>query len=92
MGIAGKHEGLCSGGAQGGLGSRFPGCLEEIMLGRVREAMDEQKRDTAVIRTIMKKVLVALKRLHSLGARPQQPHPLPPIDLASHACVHALLR
>ncbi len=58
---------LC-GGAQGGLGSRFPGCLEAIMLGRVREAMDEQKRDTAVIRTIMKKVLVALKRLHSLGA------------------------
>ena len=48
------------------------------MLGRVREAMDEQKRDTAVIRTIMKKVLVALKRLHSLGAlAPSAQNPLP---------------
>jgi hypothetical protein len=53
--------------AQGSLGARFPGCLEEIMLGRVRDNADQQKRDAAVIRTILKKVLVALKRLHSLG-------------------------
>ena len=71
---------------QGGLGSRFPGCLEEIMLGRVREGMDEQKRDTAIIRTIMKKVLVALKRLHSLGkpshAVPPPAQPFIPLNVA----------
>ena len=56
-------------GPQGNLGARFPGCLEAIMLGREREGADEQKRDAAIVRTIMKKLFVALKRLHSLGAR-----------------------
>ena len=50
---------------------RFPGCLEAIMLGREKEGADELKRDAAIIRTIMKKLFVALKRLHSLGARQQ---------------------
>ncbi|CAL8467457.1 g6995 [Coccomyxa elongata] len=52
---------------QGSLGARFPECLEEIMLGRVKEGVDEVKRDTAIIRKVLKKLLVALKGLHSLG-------------------------
>lgn len=55
----------CAG--QGGLGARFPGCLEEIMLGRVREGIDEEKRDAAIIRVVLKKLLTAVKGLHSLG-------------------------
>jgi serine/threonine protein kinase len=66
---------------QGNLGGRFPGCLEAIMLGRVREGVDEQKRDAAIIRTVMKKLFVALKRLHSLGARL-------PACLQLCACLH----
>ena len=38
------------------------------MLGMVREGMDPDKRDAAVVRVILKKILVGLKRLHSLGA------------------------
>lgn len=52
---------------QGGLGARFPECLEEIMLGRVRENLDEAKRDTAIIRVVLKKLITAVKGLHSLG-------------------------
>ena len=52
---------------QGSLGARFPECLEEIVLGRVRENIDSEKRDTAVVRSVLKKVLIGLKRLHSLG-------------------------
>ena len=37
------------------------------MLGRVRENAYSEKRDTAIIRTVLKRVLIALKRLHSLG-------------------------
>lgn len=55
---------------QGSLGARFPECLEEIMLGRVKEGVDEVKRDTAIIRKVLKKLLVALKGLHSLGEPP----------------------
>ena len=52
---------------QGSLGGRFPECLEEIVLGRVRENVDSEKRDTAIIRSVLKRILIALKRLHSLG-------------------------
>ena len=52
---------------QGSLGAKFPESLEEIMLGRVRESLDTERRDAAVIKSILKKVLIALKRLHSLG-------------------------
>ena len=52
---------------QGSLGAKFPESLEEIMLGRVRENLDTEKRDAAIIKSILKKVLIALKRLHSLG-------------------------
>ena len=37
------------------------------MLGRVRKNVDSEKRDTAVVRSVLKKVLIGLKRLHSLG-------------------------
>ena len=37
------------------------------MLGRIRENLDTEKRDAAIIKSILKKVLIALKRLHSLG-------------------------
>lgn len=52
---------------QGSIGGRFPECLEEIVLGRVRENVDSEKRDTAIIRSVLKRLLIALKRLHSLG-------------------------
>ena len=52
---------------QGSLGAKFPESLEEIMLGRIRENLDTEKRDAAIIKSILKKVLIALKRLHSLG-------------------------
>lgn len=51
---------------QGSLGP-FPGCLEKIMLGRVREGLDPEKRDAKVVRTILRKLLKGLRRLHSLG-------------------------
>ncbi|CAK0787333.1 hypothetical protein CVIRNUC_010551 [Coccomyxa viridis] len=51
----------------GSLGAKFPESLEEIMLGRIRENLDTEKRDAAIIKSILKKVLIALKRLHSLG-------------------------
>lgn len=37
------------------------------MLGRVREGIDEEKRDAAIIRVVLKKLLTAVKGLHSLG-------------------------
>lgn len=57
----------CAALLQGSLGGRFPECLEEIVLGRVRENVDSEKRNTAIIRTVLKRVLIAIKRLHSLG-------------------------
>ncbi len=51
---------------QGSIGA-FPGCLEKIMLGRVRESLDPEKRDAKVVRTILRKLLKGLRRLHSLG-------------------------
>ncbi len=53
--------------SQGSLGSRFPECLEEIMLGRIRDNVDEAKRDTAIIRVVLKKLITGVKGLHSLG-------------------------
>ena len=57
----------CAAPPQGSLGGRFPESLEEIVMGRVRENIDSEKRDAAIIRSVLKKVLIALKRLHSLG-------------------------
>ena len=37
------------------------------MLGRVRESADAEKRDAAVVRTVLRKLLKGLRRLHSLG-------------------------
>ena len=37
------------------------------MLGRVRENLDEAKRDMAIIRIVLKKLITAVKGLHSLG-------------------------
>lgn len=51
---------------QGGLGP-FPASLEAIMLGSVKEGVDREKRDAAVVRTILRKLLKGLRRLHSLG-------------------------
>ena len=66
---------------QGSLGGRFPGCLEEIVLGRVRENVDSEKRDTAIIRTVLKRVLIAIKRLHSLGEDPLYHAPALPVGV-----------
>ena len=60
------HERLCMRHPQGSLGP-FPGCLEKIMLGRVREGLDPEARDAKVVRTILRKLLKGLRRLHSLG-------------------------
>ena len=37
------------------------------MLGSVKEGLDREKRDAAVVRTILRKLLKGLRRLHSLG-------------------------
>ena len=37
------------------------------MLGSVKEGVDRQKRDAAVVRTVLRKLLKGLRRLHSLG-------------------------
>ena len=37
------------------------------MLGSVKEGVDREKRDAAVVRTILRKLLKGLRRLHSLG-------------------------
>ena len=85
---------------QGSLGARFPECLEEIMLGRVKEGVDEVKRDTAIIRKVLKKLLVAVRGLHSLGecreACPDHstmrqegvhfPYSCPPLSLSCSPC------
>ena len=70
---------------QGSLGGRFPGCLEEIVLGRVRENVDSEKRDTAIIRTVLKRVLIAIKRLHSLGEDPPFRAPAQRVELLLRA-------
>ena len=74
----------CDARMQGSLGGRFPECLEEIVLGRVREKIDGEKRDAAIIRTVLKRVLIALKRLHSLGGDLYTMH--------SHRLLELLLR
>ncbi|KAI3427321.1 hypothetical protein D9Q98_010238 [Chlorella vulgaris] len=51
---------------EGALGP-FPDSLSGIMLGRRGEAMDDEKRAVAVIKVVMRKLFVALERLHSLG-------------------------
>ena len=53
-------------GLQGALGE-FPECLEEIMLGGGWGKLGLQKRRSAIIRVIMRRLLTALKRIHSLG-------------------------
>ncbi|PRW05929.1 Serine threonine- kinase chloroplastic [Chlorella sorokiniana] len=46
----------------------FPDCLADIVLGERRAAaMDDQKRALATIKAVMRKLFVALDRLHSLG-------------------------
>uniref|UniRef100_A0A7S0R4E3 Protein kinase domain-containing protein n=1 Tax=Chlamydomonas leiostraca TaxID=1034604 RepID=A0A7S0R4E3_9CHLO len=45
----------------------FPACLEEFVLGRVNDKMDEDKRDTLVIKSLLRQVLQGISRLHSIG-------------------------
>ncbi|KAL4426222.1 hypothetical protein ABPG77_009837 [Micractinium sp. CCAP 211/92] len=45
----------------------FPDCLANIMLGKRADSWDEKKRSLATIKAVMKKLFVALDRLHSLG-------------------------
>lgn len=45
----------------------FPDCLSDIMLGRRAEKWDDERKSVAVIKATMKKIFVALDRLHSLG-------------------------
>ena len=51
---------------QGQLGD-FPDCLEGIMLGKESSNGSRQKRQAAVVRVIMRKLLNGLTRIHSLG-------------------------
>ncbi|KAK9817239.1 hypothetical protein WJX72_011627 [[Myrmecia] bisecta] len=51
---------------QGDLGP-FPGALEDIMLGSVNPDLRPEVRDARIVKAIMRKLLVALKRLHSVG-------------------------
>lgn len=51
---------------QGALGD-FPDCLEGIMLGKESGGGSRQKRQAAVVRVIMRKLLSGLSRIHSLG-------------------------
>ena len=37
------------------------------MLGSVKESVEREKRDAAVVRTVLRKLLKGLRRLHSLG-------------------------
>ena len=50
-----------------GLLGPFPASLEAIMLGSVKEGADRERRDAAVVHTILRKLLKGLRRLHSLG-------------------------
>lgn len=45
----------------------FPEALEQIVLGKVSEWADEQKRDALIIKSIMRKILKGADKLHSLG-------------------------
>ncbi|KAG2491716.1 hypothetical protein HYH03_009879 [Edaphochlamys debaryana] len=47
----------------------FPACLEEFMMAgrRVPEGQPQDKRDTVVVKSVMRQVLTGLKRLHSVG-------------------------
>ena len=51
---------------QGQLGD-FPDCLEAIMLGKESNSGGREKRQAAVVRVIMRKLLNGLSRIHSLG-------------------------
>lgn len=51
---------------QGQLGD-FPDCLEGIILGKESNGGNRQKRQAAVVRVIMRKLLSGLSRIHSLG-------------------------
>lgn len=50
-----------------GLLGKFPESLEQLVMGRVDEEGEVEKREAAVIRSVMKQVLVGLKGLHSMG-------------------------
>lgn len=52
----------------GSLG-KFPACVEEIILGRVNDNLDEQKRDVMVIKSIMKQVRSAILLRCPMGSR-----------------------
>nr|AAO63769.1 protein kinase [Chlamydomonas reinhardtii] len=47
----------------------FPGCLEEFMMAgrRIPDSMPQDKRDINVIKSVMRQVLVGLRKLHSIG-------------------------
>ncbi|GAX81560.1 hypothetical protein CEUSTIGMA_g8988.t1 [Chlamydomonas eustigma] len=45
----------------------FPYGVEEYVLGKVNEGMPVDKRETLVIKAILRQVLVGLRRLHSIG-------------------------
>lgn len=50
-----------------GLLGKFPESLEALVMGRVDENGDPEKREAEVIKRILKQVLVGLKGLHSMG-------------------------
>ncbi|KAI8468751.1 MAG: protein kinase [Monoraphidium minutum] len=50
-----------------GLLGKFPESLEALVMGRVDEGGDPEKREAEVIKRILKQVLVAVKGLHSMG-------------------------
>lgn len=45
----------------------FPACLEQYVLGREDPNMDPGKRDSLIIKSIIRQVLVGLDRLHAIG-------------------------
>eukprot|EP00887_Chlorella_sp_A99_P007082 scaffold2.g7082.t1 len=45
----------------------FPEAVAELVLGRRSEGMETEKRDAAVVKGLMKRLLVGLDKLHSLG-------------------------
>jgi serine/threonine protein kinase len=54
-------------GLDGFLGGKFPEGLEALVLGRVDESADREKREAEVIRRVLKQVLQGLVGLHSMG-------------------------
>jgi len=55
------------GDALDGYLGEFPLCLEQYMTGKVNESMVKDKRETLIIKAIMKQILVGLSRLHAIG-------------------------